>query len=87
MTDEFRRWKYDAVMAVREIAQAHRREYLTASDFSDLACYLRPPPDDRWWGQAMLEAQDLGYVKCSVMSAKSDSILGRGRRVALWYCV
>ena len=87
MNDEFRRWKYIAVQAVREIAERNRGDWLRAIDFSDLATHLLFPPDDRWWGQAMLEAQDLGYVKCSVMSAKSDSILGRGRRVALWYCV
>jgi len=87
MSDEFRRWKYRAVQAVCRVAATERGEYLTARDFSDLAGWLEFPPDDRHWGQVMLEAQDLGYVWRSVMKTRSSDPGSRGRRVPLWLCL
>jgi hypothetical protein len=88
LNNEFRRWKYAAVQSVRSTARFMRGHCLTAADFAERAYVLGLPMarDERNWGQVMLEAQDLGYVRRSV-TTKSDAPLARGRRVALWICL
>ena len=89
MNNEFRRWKYAAVQAVRSTARFMRGHCLTAADFAERAYVLGLPVarDERNWGQVMLEAQDLGYVWRSVMKTRSSDPGSRGRRVPLWLCL
>ena len=89
MNNEFRRWKYAAVQAVRSTARFMRGHCLTASDFAERAYMLGLPVarDERNWGQVMLEARDLGYVIRSVMTGQSLNPASRGRVVSLWWCL
>ena len=62
----FRAWKFDAVQAIKCLAPQYGGHIFIASDlraWAVEACLVRPPAHGQWWGQAVLEAQDLGYIR------------------------
>ena len=86
MNDEFRRWKYDAIQAIKRLAPRFGGHVFSAYQLRVAACYLRRAADSRWWGQALLEARDLGYIrKVAESNANIDrNYARRGRKISLW---
>ena len=80
-TSEFRDWKYVAVQwlcAARTPKPALLSEIaFHAQDWG----HVRTPPDRRWWGSAILEAQDMGHAERT--GSKRDPARRNGMS-ALW---
>lgn len=80
---QFRTWKYDAVQFIREFAATRNPVWFTSDDLRAHAWRVEfaQPADDRWWGQALQEARDLGVIRASSLPGRS---IQRRHKTTLW---
>lgn len=80
---QFRNWKYEAVAFIREFAAKRNPVWFTADDLRAYAWRVEfvAPDDDRWWGQALQEARDLGIIRVSSLPGRS---IKRRHKTTLW---
>ncbi len=80
----FRRWKYDAVQLLRDFIDGRLPRFFIPDDLIAHAWRVKfPEPDDnRWWGQVLQEARDLGLIRRSSLPGRSEK---RRHKTSLWF--
>jgi len=80
----FRRWKYDAVQLIRDFTAERLKKFFIADDLILHAWRVKfPEPDDnRWWGQALQEARDLGIIRAGAIPGYCAK---RRHKTTLWW--